>query len=134
MLYLEKENNMKKIISTLNAPEAIGPYSQAVLQNNTLYCSGQIALNPKNNELIIDNIVDETHQVMKNIYEILKEANMDFNNIVKCTIFLKNMNDYIKVNEVYRTYFTSQPPAREAVQVSVLPKNVNIEISAIACF
>ena len=131
---MEKENNMKKIISTLNAPEAIGPYSQAVLQNNTLYCSGQIALNPKNNELIIDNIVDETHQVMKNIYEILKEANMDFNNIVKCTIFLKNMNDYIKVNEVYRTYFTSQPPAREAVQVSVLPKNVNIEISAIACF
>jgi len=131
---LEKENNMKKIISTLNAPEAIGPYSQAVLQNNTLYCSGQIALNPRNNELIIDNIVDETHQVMKNIHEILKEANMDFNNIVKCTIFLKNMNDYIKVNEVYSTYFTSQPPAREAVQVSVLPKNVNIEISAIACF
>tara|TARA_A100001035_G_C27724066_1_gene473439 strand:- start:442 stop:846 length:405 start_codon:yes stop_codon:yes gene_type:complete len=134
VLYLEKENNMKKIISTLNAPEAIGPYSQAVLQNNTLYCSGQIALNPRNNELIIDNIVDETHQVMKNIHEILKEANMDFNNIVKCTIFLKNMNDYIKVNEVYSTYFTSQPPAREAVQVSVLPKNVNIEISAIACF
>ncbi len=131
---MEKENNMKKIISTLNAPEAIGPYSQAVLQNNTLYCSGQIALNPRNNELIIDNIVDETHQVMKNIHEILKEANMDFNNIVKCTIFLKNMNDYIKVNEVYSTYFTSQPPAREAVQVSVLPKNVNIEISAIACF
>jgi len=131
---LEKENNMKKIISTLNAPEAIGPYSQAVLQNNTLYCSGQIALNPRNNKLIIDNIVDETHQVMKNIHEILKEANMDFNNIVKCTIFLKNMNDYLKVNEVYSTYFTSQPPAREAVQVSVLPKNVNIEISAIACF
>tara|TARA_B100001287_G_C22680086_1_gene529844 strand:- start:1029 stop:1433 length:405 start_codon:yes stop_codon:yes gene_type:complete len=134
VLYLEKENNMKKIISTLNAPEAIGPYSQAVLQNNTLYCSGQIALNPRNNKLIIDNIVDETHQVMKNIHEILKEANMDFNNIVKCTIFLKNMNDYLKVNEVYSTYFTSQPPAREAVQVSVLPKNVNIEISAIACF
>ncbi len=131
---MEKENNMKKIISTLNAPEAIGPYSQAVLQNNTLYCSGQIALNPRNNKLIIDNIVDETHQVMKNIHEILKEANMDFNNIVKCTIFLKNMNDYLKVNEVYSTYFTSQPPAREAVQVSVLPKNVNIEISAIACF
>ena len=125
---------MKKIISTLNAPEAIGPYSQAVLQNNTLYCSGQIALNPRNNELIIDNIVDETHQVMKNIHEILKANAMDFNNIVKCTIFLKNMNDYLKVNEVYSTYFTSQPPAREAVQVSVLPKNVNIEISAIACF
>ena len=131
---MEKENKMKKIISTLNAPEAIGPYSQAILQNNTLYCSGQIAINPRNNELIIDNIVDETHQVMKNIHEILKEANMDFNNIVKCTIFLKNMNDYLKVNEVYSTYLTSQPPAREAVQVSVLPKNVNIEISAIACF
>jgi len=130
---LEKEYKMKKIISTPNAPKAIGPYSQAILHNNTLYCSGQIALNPKTNELITDNVKNETKQIMKNIHEILKEVNMDFKNIVKCSIFLKNMNDYNDVNEVYGSYFDSQPPAREAVQVSVLPKNVNIEISAIAC-
>ncbi len=124
---------MKKIIKTPNAPQAIGPYSQAILHNNTLYCSGQIALNAKTNKLITDNIFNETHQVMKNIYEILKEANMDFKNIVKCSIFLKNMNNYNDVNKVYASYFDSQPPAREAFQVSVLPKNVNIEISAIAC-
>lgn len=125
---------MKKIISTPNAPKAIGPYSQAILHNNTLYCSGQIALNPKTNKLITDNIKGETHQVMKNIQEILKAVNMDFKNIVKCSIFMKNMKDYNEINEVYSTYFTSKPPAREAVQVSVLPKNVNIEVSVIACF
>ena len=84
---MEKEYKMKKIISTPNAPKAIGPYSQAILHNNTLYCSGQIALNPKTNELITDNIKNETQQVMKNIHEILKEVNMDFKNIVKCSIF-----------------------------------------------
>lgn len=125
---------MKKIISTPNAPKAIGPYSQAILHKNTLYCSGQIALNSKNNKLITDNIKDETHQVMKNIQAILKAVNMDFKNVVKCSIFMKNMKDYNEINEVYSTYFTSQPPAREAVQVSVLPKNVNIEVSVIACF
>ncbi|MAW30484.1 MAG: reactive intermediate/imine deaminase [Flavobacteriales bacterium] len=124
---------MKKIISTPNAPEAIGPYSQAILHNNTLYCSGQIALDPKNNKLILENIQDETHQVMKNIHEVLKAANMDFENVVKCSIFMKNMDDYTEINEVYSTYFNNNPPAREAVQVSVLPKNVNVEISVIAC-
>lgn len=131
---MEKEYKMKKIISTPNAPKAIGPYSQAILHKNTLYCSGQIALNSKNNKLITDNIKDETHQVMKNIQAILKAVNMDFKNVVKCSIFMKNMKDYNEINEVYSTYFTSQPPAREAVQVSVLPKNVNIEVSVIACF
>tara|TARA_B100002052_G_scaffold179913_2_gene163836 strand:+ start:32263 stop:32658 length:396 start_codon:yes stop_codon:yes gene_type:complete len=130
---LEKEYKMKKIISTPNAPEAIGPYSQAILHNNTLYCSGQIALDPKNNKLILENIQDETHQVMKNIHEVLKAANMDFENVVKCSIFMKNMDDYTEINEVYSTYFNNNPPAREAVQVSVLPKNVNVEISVIAC-
>ncbi len=130
---MEKEYKMKKIISTPNAPEAIGPYSQAILHNNTLYCSGQIALDPKNNKLILENIQDETHQVMKNIHEVLKAANMDFENVVKCSIFMKNMDDYTEINEVYSTYFNNNPPAREAVQVSVLPKNVNVEISVIAC-
>ena len=98
MLYLEKENNMKKIINTKKAPEAIGPYSQAVLVDNSLYCSGQIAINPKTNKLIIDNIKKETNQVIKNILEILKAANFTINDIVKCTIFVKNMQDYVCPN------------------------------------
>ncbi len=123
---------MKKIITTNFAPKAIGPYSQAVLSNNTLYCSGQIAINPKNGKLIIDNIANETSQVMKNISEVLKAANMSFKNVIKCSIFMKNLNDYNEINKVYSTYFKENPPAREAIQVSALPKNVNIEISVIA--
>tara|TARA_B100001093_G_scaffold520485_1_gene616619 strand:+ start:54645 stop:55025 length:381 start_codon:yes stop_codon:yes gene_type:complete len=124
---------MKKIIiNTKNAPAAIGPYSQAVLVDKTLYCSGQIAINPKNNLIINNNIAEETEMIMKNIYEILSSAQMNFDNIVKCTIFLKNMDDYNEVNKVYRKYFKNNPPAREAVEVSKLPKNVNVEISSIA--
>ena len=123
---------MKKVISTKDAPEAIGPYSQAILSNNTLYCSGQIAIDPKNGNLIIDNIKNETKQVMQNIEAILKDADMDFSNIVKCSIFMRNMQDYAEINKIYAQYFDENPPAREAVQVSVLPKNVNIEISVIA--
>lgn len=134
MLYLEKEIKMKKIISTKNAPAAIGPYSQAILTNNTLYCSGQIAINPTTGDLVINNIKDETNQVMQNILAILKAANMNFNNVVKCSIFMKDMNHYSEINEVYSKYFDQDPPAREAVQVSVLPKNVNVEISVIAAF
>ena len=134
MLSLEKEIKMKKIISTKNAPAAIGPYSQGVLSNKTLYCSGQIALNPTTGDLVIDNIKDETNQVMQNILAILKAADMDFNNVVKCSIFMKDMNDYAEINSVYSQYFNTDPPAREAVQVSVLPKNVNVEISAIATY
>ena len=132
MLYLEKESDMKKVISTKNAPEAIGPYSQAILSNGTLYCSGQIAINPKNGRLVIDNIKDETIQVMQNIEAVLKAADMDFSNIVKCSIFMKNIQDYGEINKIYALYFDENPPAREAVQVSILPKNVNIEISVIA--
>tara|TARA_B100000242_G_C43047072_1_gene488834 strand:- start:779 stop:1159 length:381 start_codon:yes stop_codon:yes gene_type:complete len=124
---------MKKIIiNTKNAPAAIGPYSQAVLVNKTLYCSGQIAINPKNNLIINSSIKEETEMIMKNIFEILSSAQMNFDNIVKCTIFLKNMDDYNEVNKVYSKYFKSDPPAREAVEVSKLPKNVNVEISTIA--
>ncbi|MAR20718.1 MAG: reactive intermediate/imine deaminase [Flavobacteriales bacterium] len=124
---------MKKIIiNTKNAPAAIGPYSQAVLVDKTLYCSGQIAINPKNNLIINSSIKEETDMIMKNIFEILSSAQMNFDNIVKCTIFLKNMDDYNEVNKVYSKYFKSDPPAREAVEVSKLPKNVNVEISTIA--
>ena len=123
---------MKKVIYTKNAPEAIGPYSQAILSNNTLYTSGQIAINPKNGSLITYNITDETHQVMKNLQAVLEAAEMNFFHVLKCTIFLKDMNQYADINSVYAEYFDHNPPAREAVQVSVLPKNVNVEISLIA--
>ena len=133
MLYLDTETNkMKKIISTHNAPSAIGPYSQAVLSHNTLYCSGQIAINPATGDLVMDNITAETTQVMQNIEAVLKEAEMDFIHVVKCSIFMKDMNDYAAINAVYANSFGENPPAREAVQVSVLPKNVNVEISVIA--
>ena len=122
----------KKVISTTKSPAAIGPYSQAILSGNTLYCSGQIAINPKNGELVTHNITEETHQVMKNISEVLQAANMDFTNVVKCSIFMNDMGQYTEINEVYTTYFSQNPPAREAVEVSVLPKNVNVEISVIA--
>ena len=123
---------MKKIIHSSNAPEAIGPYSQAVFANNTLYCSGQIALD-KNGVLINGNISDETNQIINNIREVLKAAKMDFTNVVKSTIFLKNMQDFNVVNKIYEKVFDDNPPARETVEVSNLPKNVNIEISVIAC-
>lgn len=123
---------MKSIIRTLEAPAPIGPYSQAVKAGNLLFISGQIALDPKSGELIGSDIVSETRQVMKNIGAILKEAGLDFNSIVKSSIFLKDMNDFAKVNEVYGDYFKENPPARETVQVSRLPKDVNVEISIIA--
>ena len=122
---------MKTKIFTPNAPEAIGPYSQAIFSNETLYCSGQIALD-KNGNLKNSNIEDETVQIFKNINAILNEVNMTFENIVKSTIFLKNMDDFSTVNSIYAKYFKSSPPARETVEVSRLPKNVNIEISVIA--
>ena len=133
MLYLGTETKrMKKVISTYKAPAAIGPYSQAILSGNTLYCSGQIAIDPVTGNLVKDNITKETTQVMQNILAVLKEAEMDFSHVIKCSIFMKDMNDYPAINEVYARNFSENPPAREAVQVSVLPKNVNIEISVIA--
>ena len=123
---------MKKVINTKNAPKAIGPYSQAILSGNTLYCSGQIAINPDTGNLVTGNITAETNQVMKNILAVLNAADMNFENVVKCSIFMIDLNDYSAVNQVYAKCFSENPPAREAVQVSVLPKNVNVEISIIA--
>ena len=123
---------MKKVINTKNAPKAIGPYSQAILSGNTLYCSGQIAINPDTGNLVTENITAETNQVMKNISAVLKAADMTFDNVVKCSIFMIDMSDYSAVNQEYAKFFSDNPPAREAVQVSVLPKNVNVEISIIA--
>lgn len=124
---------MKKIIFTENAPAPIGPYNQAVLKNDTLYASGQIAINPQTGELITDNILDETKQVMKNIAAILEAADMTFEHIVKATIFIMDMNNFTAINGVYGSYFDEKTaPARETVQVACLPKNVNVEISIIA--
>ena len=123
---------IKKVITTEKAPTAIGPYSQAILAGNTLYCSGQIAIEPETSSLITHSITEETHQVMKNISNVLKAANMDFSNVVKSSIFIKNMNQYADINQVYASYFNNNPPARETVEVSVLPMDTNIEISVIA--
>ncbi|MCR4031277.1 MULTISPECIES: RidA family protein [Flavobacterium] len=124
---------MKKIIFTEKAPAPIGPYNQAVLSGNTLYASGQIAINPESGELITDNINDETNQVMKNIAAILEAAGMTFENVVKSTIFIMDMNNFGAINTVYGSYFNEKTaPARETVQVACLPKNVNVEISIIA--
>jgi 2-iminobutanoate/2-iminopropanoate deaminase len=122
----------KKIINSKNAPAPIGPYSQAVLVNGVLYISGQIAIDPKSGELVTSDIVKETHQVMNNLKGVLNEAGMDFKNVVKSTIFVKDLNNFATVNKVYGEYFTSNPPARETVEVSRLPKEVNVEISCIA--
>lgn len=123
---------MKTIVNTSNAPAPIGPYSQAVKAGNFLFVSGQIAINPESGELNLTNIEEETHQVMRNLKAILLEAELSFDHIVKTTIFLSDMGTFAQVNEVYGQYFTAEFPARETVQVSVLPKNVNVEISAIA--
>ena len=123
---------MKTIINTPNAPAPIGPYSQAVLVNGTLYASGQIAINPETGELILDSIEAETTQVMANIKAVLQAANMDYSNIIKSSIFLSDMGSFAQVNEVYGRYFTADFPARETVEVACLPKNVNVEISVIA--
>lgn len=123
---------MKKAIQIPGAPAPIGPYSQAILKSGTLYVSGQIPLNPETGELVINSIEAATHQVMKNIGALLTEAGMNMDNIVKCSIFLKDLGAFSKVNEVYSCYFESSPPARETVQVSRLPMDVEIEISCIA--
>jgi len=123
---------MKKIITTKNAPAPIGPYSQAVQAGTFLFVSGQVAINPENGELNIGNIEEETHQVMRNLKAVLLEAGVTFDNVVKSTIFLSDMGTFSEVNEIYGQYFSTDYPARETVQVSVLPKNVNVEISVIA--
>ena len=123
---------MKKIIKIPNAPAPIGPYSQAVVKNNTLYVSGQIPLDPFDGELKCNSIQESTEQVMKNITALVETAGFEMEDVVKCSIFLKSLDDFIEVNRVYESYFQSEPPARETVQVSKLPLDVPIEISCIA--
>ena len=124
---------MKKIITTTKAPAPIGPYNQAVLSGNTLYTSGQIAINPNTGELVLDSIKEETTQVMENLKEVLAAADMTFENVIKTSIFISDMNNFSKINSVYAKYFDeATAPARETVEVANLPKFVNVEISMIA--
>lgn len=126
---------MKQAILTNEAPAPIGPYSQAIQSGNNLFISGQIAINPPTGELIMDSIENETHQVMKNLGAILLAAGLDYKNVVSCTVFVTDMNQFSQINAVYTQYFNEGiPPARALVQVTALPKFVNIEIAAIASF
>ena len=122
----------KKIIESNRAPAPLGPYSQAVLAGNTLYCSGQVGIDPATGKLNDPKLETETTQVMQNLKAVLTEAGFGFKDVVKCSIFLKDMNDFAVVNQIYGGYFTEDPPARETVQVAGLPLNVNVEISLVA--
>jgi len=129
----KNKTDMKRIINTSNAPKPIGPYNQAVISGDLMFISGQVAFDPNTDELVLDDIQTETKQVMENLKSILEEANLSFKNVVKTTIFLSDMDDFQQVNEVYGSYFSNdQAPARETVEVSRLPKDVNVEISMIA--
>lgn len=123
---------MRKVIATENAPKAVGPYSQAVQMGDFLFCSGQISIDPVTNEVFTGDIVKQTEMVLKNVEAVLKAADMKFSNIVKTTIFLTDMNDFAKVNEIYAKAFTEAPPARSTVAVAALPKGVNVEIEVLA--
>jgi 2-iminobutanoate/2-iminopropanoate deaminase len=126
---------MKKIIQTDKAPAPVGPYNQAIIHSGTLYISGQIALDPATGELVTSDIEAETRRVMENLRAILAEADLTFEDVIKCSIFVSDMNNYSRINEVYATYFDeATAPARELVEVANLPKFVKIEISAIAAF
>ena len=129
-----QQTNMKTIINSDNAPKPVGPYSQAVRAGNTLYISGQVAIDPLSNTIIKSNIEDETTQIMKNIENILNEAGLIFDNVVRTKIYLTNMDDFSTVNNVYGSYFKSNPPARTTIEVSGLPLGVNVEIDMIAIF
>jgi len=123
---------MKKIISTSEAPAAIGPYSQAVRNGNFLFCSGQIPLDPKSGQIVPGDIATQTRRVLDNVGAVLKAEGLNFENIVKTTIFLTNLDDFQTVNEIYGSYFKQEPPARSTVQVSALPKGAKVEIEVIA--
>lgn len=123
---------MKQIIKTLDAAQPVGPYNQAVKVGNMLYVSGQIPLDPKTGELVKGDVQEQTRMVMENMRAILEAAGMDFSNVIKCNIFITDMKEFPKLNEVYGSYFTEDPPARETIQVGALPKFVDVEISCIA--
>lgn len=122
----------KTVVLTDNAPAPVGPYSQAIRLGDFLFCSGQVAIDPKTNEVFKGSVSEQAQLVMKNIEAVLKTQNMGFSNVVKTTIFLTDMNDFAKVNEVYAKYFTAAPPARSTIAVAGLPKGVNVEIEVIA--
>ena len=128
----QSKNETKKIVSTDQAPAAIGPYSQAVIYGGLVYCSGQIALDPVTMEIVGEDAETQAKQVMNNLGEVLSAAGSDFTKVIKCSIFLDSMDDFGVVNEVYGAFFTENPPARETVAVQTLPKNVLVEISCIA--
>jgi 2-iminobutanoate/2-iminopropanoate deaminase len=128
----KKDDDSKKIIFTADAPKPIGPYSQAVLADDFLYISGQLAIDPATGKLDTTDITSQTKRVMENLNAILKAAGMDFTNVVKTTIFITDMSSFAKINDIYSGYFKADPPARETVQVAKLPKNGTIEISMIA--
>ena len=123
---------MKKIISTTEAPAAIGPYSQAVRAGSMIFCAGQVPLDPKTGQIVSEDISEQTRRVLDNLTAVLKAEGLSMSNIVKTTVFLADFGDFPKMNEVYATYFTDQPPARSTVGVSTLPKNARVEIEAIA--
>jgi len=132
LLSCNQGKDSKFVVKTKNAPEAIGPYSQGVMKGKTLYLSGQIAINPETGEMVNSSIEAETAQVMENLKAVLKKADMRFSNVLNVTVYLADLNDYQKFNEVYATYFKSGFPARATVEVSKLPKNARIEIAMIA--
>ncbi len=123
---------MKEIISTEDAPGAIGPYSQAVKVGNMVFCSGQIPIDPKTGQFVSENVADQTRQVLINLKAVLKAAGTDLNNVVKTTVFLTDMNDFAEMNEVYAEFFSDNKPARATVQAAGLPKNAHVEIECIA--
>ena len=123
---------MKKIIHTSDAPDAIGPYSQAVVHNDIVYCSGQIGLDPETMEFVGDDVSSQAEQVMKNLKAVLEEAGSGFNKVIKCGIYLDDMSNFGTVNEIYGSYFDDEPPARETVAVKTLPKNCKVEIGCTA--
>lgn len=123
---------MKKVIHTDNAPKAVGPYSQAVAMGDFLFCSGQISIDPKTNEVFTGDIKTQTEMVMKNVEAVLAANNMNFSNVIKTTIFLTNMSDFATVNEIYAKSFTQAPPARSTVAVAGLPKGVSVEVEVLA--
>lgn len=125
-------NSKLKVVNTEKAPAPVGPYNQCIVHNGVAYLSGQIAIDPSTSELIMDDIESETHQVMKNIGALLEELGITYSDIIKCSIFISDMGQFSRINEVYASYFDGYAPARECVQVAVLPKNVNIEISVLA--
>ena len=123
---------MKKVVSTSDAPAAVGPYSQAIRSGAMLFCAGQIPLDPKSGQIVSDDISEQTKRVLENLSAVLRAENLNFGHVVKTTIFLTNLGDFQTVNEIYATYFRENPPARSTVQVSALPKGAKVEIEAIA--